>query len=341
MAFRTGQTVVSLLSLAVGVALASCSSEPSPSGAAGGTSAGKGSGDSGATQSGSGGNANGSSAGYSAAGSAGNAGNAGVGGTGAGGSAGNASAGGGVAGSGGNGGTGSGASVFHIFMAMGQSNMAGVADFEDSDKNTDPRLLVWGGCNQPAGMWNIANPPLSDCPGEKGWNLATAVDPGIWFGKTLLEKLPAGHTIGLVGTAESGESINTFITGGSHHQMIMNKIAAVKGAKNARFAGVIFHQGETDNTQPTWPAKVVQLYDEVKAAFGVDYDVPFILGELPDGGCCGGHNVRVHEAADLLPMGSWVSQEGTAVMDEYHFDHASVVIMGKRYGEKMIEELGW
>jgi hypothetical protein len=28
-------------------------------------------------------------------------------------------------------------------------------------------------------------------------------------------------------------------------------------------------------------------------------------------------------------------------MDEYHFDHASVVIMGKRYGEKMIEELGW
>lgn len=248
----------------------------------------------------------------------------------------------GGAGATGTGGSGSGSDpVFHIFLLMGQSNMAGVATSKASDRNTDERLKVLGGCNQPAGQWNLANPPLSDCPGEKGWNLSDAVDPGIWFGKTLLEKLPAGHTIGLVGTAESGESINTFIQGGSHHQMILNKIAKAKTAENARFAGVIFHQGESDSGQETWPDKVVQLYNEVKAAFGVDYDVPFILGELPQGGCCSGHNVRVHEAADKLPMGYWVSQEGTNVMDQYHFDHPSVVLMGKRYGETMLEALGW
>jgi hypothetical protein len=123
--------------------------------------------------------------------------------------------------------------------------------------------------------------------------------------------------------------------------MILTKIAAVKTAKNARFAGVIFHQGESDNTQSTWPAKVVQLYNEVKAAFGVSYDVPFILGELPQGGCCGAHNDFVHQAAEKLPMGAWVSQDGTKVMDQYHFDHASVILMGKRYGEKMIEKLKW
>jgi hypothetical protein len=226
-------------------------------------------------------------------------------------------------------------------MLMGQSNMAGVAKNVASDRNTDERLKVLGGCNQPAGQWNTATPPLSDCPGEKGWNLSDTVDPGIWFAKTLLEKLPAGDSIGLVGTAESGESINTFISGGSHHQMILSKIAKAKTAPNGRFAGVIFHQGESDNGNSSWPDKVVQLYNEVKAAFGVDYDVPFILGELPQGGCCGGHNVRVHEAADKLPMGYWVSQEGTAVMDEYHFDHASVVLMGQRYGESMIEALMW
>jgi hypothetical protein len=231
--------------------------------------------------------------------------------------------------------------VFHIFMLMGQSNMVGVANFEASDKNTDERLKVWGGCKQKAGQWNVANPPLNDCPGESGINLSTSVDPGIWFAKTLLKKLPAGDTVGLVGTAESGEKIETFITGGSHHAMIMNKIAAVKTAKNARFDGVIFHQGESNNTQGTWPALVKQLYTEVKQAFGVSYDVPFILGELPAGGCCGAHNTRVHEAALLLPMGSYVSQEGTKVMDEYHFDHASVVLMGTRYGDKMIEALKW
>lgn len=244
--------------------------------------------------------------------------------------------------SGGAGGGGAGATgVFHIFMLMGQSNMAGVAKSEASDKNTDERLKVWGGCNQKAGQWNLANPPLSDCPGGSGINLSTSVDPGIWFAKTLLKKLPAGDTVGLIGTAESGEKIETFLTGGKHHDSIMKKIAAVKTAKNARFAGVIFHQGESNNTQGTWPGLVKQLYNEVKAGFGVNYDVPFILGELPAGGCCSAHNTRVHEAAMQLPMGSYVSQEGTKVMDQYHFDHASVVLMGTRYGDKMIEALKW
>jgi hypothetical protein len=228
-------------------------------------------------------------------------------------------------------------------MLMGQSNMAGVAPRQDSDKNSDARIKVWGGCGNPAGQWNTATtPPLNDCPGEKGWNTNNAVDPGIWFAKTLLAKLPAGDTIGLVPTAESGESINTFITGGSHHQMILTKIAAAKTAANARFEGVIFHQGESDSGQSTWPGKVVQLYNEVKQAWGVSYDVPFILGELPTGGCCGGHNTQVHNAADQLPDGYWIPQTGTNVSsDGLHFDHASVILMGTRYGEKMIEALGW
>jgi hypothetical protein len=296
--------------------------------------------------------AGGASAGVTSAGGAGVAGVA-SGGSAGGGAAGASSGGGGgiagsgAGGSGGSGGTSTGGAgsngqpVFHIFMLMGQSNMVGVAKFEASDKNTDERLKVWGGCNQKAGQWNLANPPLSDCPGGSGINLSTSVDPGIWFAKTLLKKLPAGDTVGLVGTAESGEKIETFITGGKHHAAIMTKIAAVKTAPNARFAGVIFHQGESNNTQGTWPALVKQLYNEVKQAFGVSYDVPFILGELPAGGCCSAHNTRVHEAAMQLPMGSYVSQEGTKVMDEYHFDHDSVVLMGTRYGDKMIEALKW
>lgn len=248
---------------------------------------------------------------------------------------------------GGSGGAASGGSsnsggTLHVFMLMGQSNMAGVAKRQPSDNNSDDRFKVFGGCNYKAGEWStVVTPPLNECPGEKGWNLSDTVDPGMWFGKTLLPKIPAGDTIGVVGTAESGESINTFISGGSHHQMILNKIAGAKKTPNARFAGIIFHQGESDNTQASWPGKVVQLYNEVKAAWGVDYDVPMILGELPAGGCCSAHNTRVHEAADQLPKGYWISQSGTKVMDEYHFDHDSVVLMGTRYGEKMIEALGW
>jgi hypothetical protein len=236
---------------------------------------------------------------------------------------------------------GSGEPVFHLFLLMGQSNMAGVAPIQETDKNTDERLQVWGGgAGGPPNQWNLANPPLHDA-GEKGWNSSGVVGPGMWFAKTLLEALPEGHTIGLIGTAESGDSIDTFISGGTHHPGILRKIEAVKQSENARFSGIIFHQGESDTGQQSWPGKVVQLYQEMKAAFGVDYDVPFILGELPESACCGSHNPRVHEAAEMLPMGSYVTQDGTAIMDQYHFNHESVVLMGTRYGEQMIQDLGW
>ncbi len=304
-------------------------------GGAGSANAGSGGDATGGTLAGGGGITNAGAGGSATGGTNAGSGGAGMGGTGGPGGTG------GRGGTGGTAGSGSGP-VFHVFMLMGQSNMAGVAPSQTSDRNTDQRLKVWGGCNQTARQWNTANPPLNDCPGEKGWNLSNVVDPGIWFGKKLLERLPAGDTIGLVGTAESGESINTFITGGSHHAMILRKISEVKAASpTPRFAGVIFHQGESDSGQSTWPGKVVQLYNEVKTAWGVNYDTPFILGELPAGGCCAGHNTLVHQAADMLPMGYWVSQMGTQVMDQYHFDHASVVLMGQRYGESMIEALNW
>lgn len=285
----------------------------------------------------------GGAGGTGSGGNAGSSGSAGAGGAAAGSGAGGSSAGSaGAAGTAGTGGAGPGRTpTFHLFMLMGQSNMAGVAAAQASDKNTDERLKMWGGCKHPAGQWNLANPPMSDCPGGSGLNLSTAVDPGTWFAKTMLKKLPEGDTIGLIGTAESGEKIETFLMGGKHYNQIMTKIAGAKNAPNARFAGVIFHQGESNNMDGSWPGKVKQLYNQVKQGFGVDYDVPFILGELPAGGCCSGHNQRVHEAAMQLPMGAYVSQQGTKVMDEYHFDHDSVVLMGTRYGDKMLEMLKW
>jgi hypothetical protein len=125
----------------------------------------------------------------------------------------------------------------------------------------------------------------------------------------------------------------------------LNKIEFAKNSENAHFEGIIFHQGESDSGQDgqTWINRVVQLYDESKAAMGIDYDVPFIAGELPadSGNCCSGHNMWINQLPSALPMGFVVTQEGTKRFDQYHWDHDSVVTMGKRYGETMLEALGW
>ena len=57
-------------------------------------------------------------------------------------------------------------------------------------------------------------------------------------------------------TAVSGQWIETFLQGGIHHQNILDKIQIAAGVENARFSGIIFHQGESNNGDVSWPGKV-------------------------------------------------------------------------------------
>ena len=232
--------------------------------------------------------------------------------------------------------------LFHIFLLMGQSNMVGSDIITRADRTTDERVSVLGyetcpDTDRVSNQWDIASPPLHTC--------STGIGPGDYFAKTLVEALPDGHTMGLVPTAVSGQWIETFLQGGIHHQNILDKIRIAAGADNARFSGIIFHQGEANNGDVTWPGKVQQLYTQVKAAMGIDYDIPFIAGEMLYGGNCEGHNALVRQVPDLGDNFDYVSAEGLVMApgDEWlvHFDHGSQVTLGQRYGEKMRVALGW
>jgi hypothetical protein len=232
--------------------------------------------------------------------------------------------------------------VFHVFLLMGQSNMVGCDLITSSDRTTDERISVLGyeSCpetNRMSNEWDTASPPLHSC--------STGIGPGDYFAKTLVEALPEGHTLGLVPTAVSGQWIETFLEGGVHHQNILDKIQIAAGVENARFSGIIFHQGESNNGDATWPSKVQQLYTQVKAAMAIDYDIPFIAGEMLYGGNCEGHNTLVRQVPNLGSNFDYVSAEGLVMAsgDEWlvHFSHDSQVTLGRRYGEKMRIALGW
>ena len=232
--------------------------------------------------------------------------------------------------------------VFHVFLLMGQSNMVGCDTITPVDRTTDERISVLGYETCPetgrvSNEWTTAAPPLHTC--------STGVGPGDYFAKTLAEALPEGHTMGLVPTAVSGQWIETFLEGGVHHQNILDKIQIAAGVENARFSGIIFHQGESNSGDTTWPSKVQQLYTQIKAAMGIDYDIPFIAGEMLYGGNCEGHNTLVRQVPSLGSNFDYVSAEGLVMApgDEWlvHFSHESQVTLGRRYGEKMRTALGW
>ncbi len=232
---------------------------------------------------------------------------------------------------------------FHCYLLLGQSNMAGYANAQASDKVEDPRVLVLGYDNNSAlgrvtDQWDVACPPL-----HPAW--LDAVGPGDWFGKSMIQKVPAGDTIGLIPCAISGEKIETFMkNGGTKYSWIINR-AKLAQQKGGVIEGIIFHQGESNSGDTSWPGKVKTLVEDLRKDLNLG-NVPFLAGELLYSGPCAGHNTLVNQLPSLITNCHVVSAQGL-VQDpsdttyRLHFSHDSTVELGKRYAEKMIEVLGW
>lgn len=232
---------------------------------------------------------------------------------------------------------------FHCFLLLGQSNMAGYALAQSSDKVEDPRVLVLGYDNNAAlgrvtNKWDVASPPL-----HASW--LNAIGPGDWFGKTMIQKVPTGDTIGLIPCAISGERIETFMkSGGTKYNWILNR-ARIAQQNGGVIDGIIFHQGESNSGDPSWPGKVKTLVEDLRKDLNLG-NAPFIAGELLYSGPCAGHNTLVNKLPSMITNCSVVSAKGLVVdpgdtQYRLHFSHDSSVTLGKRYAEKMIQALGW
>mgnify|MGYP000751596767 CR=1 FL=1 len=226
------------------------------------------------------------------------------------------------------------AGTFHCFLLLGQSNMAGWARAQDSDKIPNPRILSLGYDNN---QWGVAVPPL-----HEAWQ--GAIGPGDWFAKTIIERLPENDTIGLIPCAISGEKIETFMkNGGTKYDWIVSR-ARMAQQRGGVIEGILFHQGESNNGQSDWPYKVSTLISDLKKDLGLG-DIPVLAGELLYSGSCAGHNTLVNRLPSIIPNCYVISAQGLsgdpADFWGLHFNHDSTVEFGKRYAKKMIEVLGW
>jgi hypothetical protein len=231
--------------------------------------------------------------------------------------------------------------TFHLFLLIGQSNMAGRGVVTPDDTKTHPRVLAL----TKGGQWEPAADPIHfDKPAAVGVGL------GRTFGMTIAEAMP-GVTIGLIPCAVGGSPIDAWQPGAFYPPTKSHPWDdALRRARLALQAGtlkgILWHQGESDanaELAPKYEAKLHDLIARLRAELRAP-NVPFIagqLGQFPDNpwNALKRQVDQVHRNLPrAVPHTAFVSSEGLKHKgDKVHFDAESYRELGRRYARAYLE----
>jgi hypothetical protein len=225
----------------------------------------------------------------------------------------------------------------HLFLLVGQSNMAGRGPMTDADKIPHARVLM---LNQ-AGAWVPAADPLH-------FDKPKAV--GVGLGLTFADAVAAAHpevTIGLIPCAVGGSPIDSwqpgyFYNATQSHPWDDALRRAQLALRAGTLKGILWHQGESDSTREFaegYAVKLQALIARMRSALGAP-NVPFIVGQMGrfEGSPWNDYKIQVDRAHRELPEKlarvAFVSAEGLKDKgDKTHFDTASYRELGRRYAE--------
>jgi nicotinamidase-related amidase len=222
---------------------------------------------------------------------------------------------------------------FHLYLLIGQSNMAGRGIVEPQDTVGNTRILRLNKENE----WEIARDPLHYDKANAG------VGPGLSFARSML----MGNdniVIGLIPCAVGGSAIDYWQPDVLYKSMqVCIYDEALKRAriamKDGILKGILWHQGESDKEEEkamVYKDKLIRLVSDLRKELQAP-DVPFIAGEIPS---FKNRDVYInpvfHEAKKNIPHYDVVSAQGLMVLpDSVHLNAASQREFGKRYAEKM------
>lgn len=226
----------------------------------------------------------------------------------------------------------------HIYLLMGQSNMAGRGEISPEDIQPHPRVVVFTQSN----TWEHAVEPITR---DRAKGLG--VGPGLAFGKLMAERHP-NATVALLPCAVGGTPLTRWSQGGDLYSNAVHR--ARLATRDGTLKGVLWHQGENDSiqedTSTTYGERLGKMIADLRRDLGAPR-LPFVAGEI-------GHFLytrsdptktpfarEINGALSVLPRKvratACVSAAGLIHKgDEVHFDAASQRELGRRYAAEMI-----
>jgi hypothetical protein len=217
---------------------------------------------------------------------------------------------------------------FHVYLLIGQSNMAGRGRPDSESKKTNPRILMLDKEN----VWVPATDPVHfDKPGSAG------VGPAISFAREML----AGDSktkIGLIPCALGGSPIRVWQPDSVYLKVWHPYDDALRRAQLALqqgvLKGILWHQGESDNTRgrsALYLENLKTLVNRLRTDLGLPH-IPFVAGEIGYFNQSNYINPVVNLLPQQVPQTAVVSASGLAHKgDSLHFDTPSARELGKRY----------
>jgi peptidoglycan/xylan/chitin deacetylase (PgdA/CDA1 family) len=222
---------------------------------------------------------------------------------------------------------------FHVYLLIGQSNMAGRGAVDPEGKQVHPQIKMLDKDNH----WVPATDPLHfDKPAMVG------VGPGLSFAKEMV----AGNknlTIGLIPSALGGSPIKVWEPNAVYLKEFHPYDDALKRARlaiqqGAVLKGILWHQGESDNDSArsvVYLEKLTTLINRLRVDLQQP-DLPFIVGEIGYFNKQNHINEKLQQLPKKVGHTAVVSAEGlTHKGDNLHFDTPSARELGKRYAQAM------
>ncbi|RYZ27003.1 MAG: sialate O-acetylesterase, partial [Chitinophagaceae bacterium] len=223
-------------------------------------------------------------------------------------------------------------SNFHVYLLIGQSNMAGRGIVDSQSKIATTQILILDSQNR----WVAATDPVHyDKPASVG------VGPAIDFAKEISGNNKSVK-IGLIPCALGGSPIKVWEPNAVYLKAFRPYDDAIERARIAEtkgvLKGILWHQGESDNDSlraAVYLEKLSTLIRRLRAELKQP-NLPFVAGEIGYFNKSNFINPVINQLPEKVAFTAVVSAKGlTHKGDRLHFDTPSARELGKRYARKM------